>query len=274
MSTARTGACAPSSRLPLPARQRRKGRRWLRSISPRRGWSCTTRGCACLRDRPRPSRPSPIWRASRSRSAKAGRPIGACRATPACRRISIGRAPATWRASRFAIQRPSRLHEPGAETIGYKNSVLFPVEVVPKDARQPVDLALTLEFGVCREICIPAEAKFSLALRPSWHVGQSLTRGAGGVGARAAPGCEPPRRRPAAEERDGHPRGRRAASHDCGALRRATARAPTSSSRPRMGSTCPCQKDCRMPRPARRPMPTMAWSASRWIWRAGAMRGS
>jgi DsbC/DsbD-like thiol-disulfide interchange protein len=62
---------------------------------------------------------------------------------------------------------PSRLHEPGAETIGYKNSVLFPVEIVPKDASRPVDLALTLEFGVCREICIPAEAKFSLALRPA-----------------------------------------------------------------------------------------------------------
>src|SRR5260221_5305895 len=29
---------------------------------------------------------------------------------------------------------PSRLHEPGAETIGYKHSVLFPVEIVPKDS--------------------------------------------------------------------------------------------------------------------------------------------
>lgn len=62
---------------------------------------------------------------------------------------------------------PSRLQEPGAQTIGYKNSVLFPVEVLPKDASQPVGLALTMEFGVCRDICIPAEAKFSLALRPA-----------------------------------------------------------------------------------------------------------
>ena len=69
---------------------------------------------------------------------------------------------------------PSRLHEPGAETIGYKNSVLFPVEIVPKDPGQPVDLALTLEFGVCREICIPAEAKFSLALRPTGMSGSPL----------------------------------------------------------------------------------------------------
>jgi DsbC/DsbD-like thiol-disulfide interchange protein len=66
---------------------------------------------------------------------------------------------------------PSRLHEPGGETIGYKNSVVFPIEIVPKDASGPVDLALTLEFGVCREICIPAEAKFSLALRPAGMAG-------------------------------------------------------------------------------------------------------
>jgi DsbC/DsbD-like thiol-disulfide interchange protein len=66
---------------------------------------------------------------------------------------------------------PFRLHEPGAETIGYKNSVLFPIEVVPMDAGRPVDLALTVEFGVCREICIPAEAKFALALRPAGMAG-------------------------------------------------------------------------------------------------------
>src|SRR5215470_3248851 len=59
---------------------------------------------------------------------------------------------------------PRRMSEPAADTVGYKHEVLFPVEVVPKDASQPVHLALALEFGVCREICIPAEAKLSLAL--------------------------------------------------------------------------------------------------------------
>ena len=62
---------------------------------------------------------------------------------------------------------PSRMSEPAAETVGYKHSVLFPVEVVPKDPSRPVDLALTMEFGVCREICIPAEAKFTVTLPPS-----------------------------------------------------------------------------------------------------------
>jgi DsbC/DsbD-like thiol-disulfide interchange protein len=61
---------------------------------------------------------------------------------------------------------PSRLPEPGAETIGYKGHVLFPVEVVPVDAGRPVNLELTLSLGICRDICIPAEAKLDLALQP------------------------------------------------------------------------------------------------------------
>src|SRR5262245_33463501 len=66
---------------------------------------------------------------------------------------------------------PSRMSEPAAETVGYKHAVLFPVELVPKDASQPVRLRLALEFGVCREICIPAEARFSLALTPAEMAG-------------------------------------------------------------------------------------------------------
>jgi DsbC/DsbD-like thiol-disulfide interchange protein len=62
---------------------------------------------------------------------------------------------------------PKRMSEPAADTVGYKHAVLFPVEVVPKDASQPVRLSLALEFGVCREICIPAEARLSLALTPT-----------------------------------------------------------------------------------------------------------
>ena len=62
---------------------------------------------------------------------------------------------------------PSRLPEPGAETLGYKGTVLLPVEVTPKDAARPVALELVANFGVCREICIPAEAKLSLTLPPS-----------------------------------------------------------------------------------------------------------
>src|SRR5262249_52570547 len=68
---------------------------------------------------------------------------------------------------------PVRISEPAAETIGYKHSVVFPIEVVPKDANEPVSLALGLEFGVCREICIPAEANLSLDLTPTGPTGMA-----------------------------------------------------------------------------------------------------
>ena len=106
------------------------------------------------------------------------------------------------------------MHEPAAETIGYKNSVLFPVEVVPKDPSQPVALALALEFGVCREICIPAEAKFSLTLPPSGLSGTPVTGAAGGARASV------PRR--GASRRAGDPQLKRATAALEGAAPRLT----------------------------------------------------
>ena len=61
---------------------------------------------------------------------------------------------------------PSRLKEPAAETIGYMGAVLFPVEVTPQDAKKPVELKLLLEFGICRDICIPAQSTLTLEIPP------------------------------------------------------------------------------------------------------------
>ncbi|MFZ0850636.1 MAG: protein-disulfide reductase DsbD domain-containing protein [Hyphomicrobiaceae bacterium] len=62
---------------------------------------------------------------------------------------------------------PIRLVDPAAEMIGYKSSVLFPVAVSPQDPSQAVELRLALEFAVCREICIPAQASMHLTLPPA-----------------------------------------------------------------------------------------------------------
>ena len=59
---------------------------------------------------------------------------------------------------------PHRFIDKAGETIGYKDRVVFPVEVERLDASQPSTVALTLQYGVCKEICIPAEAVLSLAL--------------------------------------------------------------------------------------------------------------
>jgi DsbC/DsbD-like thiol-disulfide interchange protein len=67
---------------------------------------------------------------------------------------------------------PSRLKDASGDSIGYKSTVVFPLEVTPKDATKPVDLKLAIEFGVCREICVPAEAKLNLSVPVSGNVGK------------------------------------------------------------------------------------------------------
>ncbi len=68
---------------------------------------------------------------------------------------------------------PTRLTEPAAETIGYKGTMMFPVEVKPLDPAKPVGLDLQLELGICREICIPGEVSLSLAIPPTGLAGDS-----------------------------------------------------------------------------------------------------
>jgi DsbC/DsbD-like thiol-disulfide interchange protein len=62
---------------------------------------------------------------------------------------------------------PVRMPEAGGFAIGYKGSVLLPIRIVPQDKMKPVSLKLALEFGVCREICIPATANFELSIPPT-----------------------------------------------------------------------------------------------------------
>jgi DsbC/DsbD-like thiol-disulfide interchange protein len=56
--------------------------------------------------------------------------------------------------------------EDGIESIGYKDSVLLPVRVTPRDPAKPVALRLKLDFGICEKICIPASADVALEVAP------------------------------------------------------------------------------------------------------------
>ncbi len=62
---------------------------------------------------------------------------------------------------------PARFEDPGGIIYGYKGNVLFPVRVRPLDPAKPVSLALKLDYGVCKDICIPAQAELSLRLPKS-----------------------------------------------------------------------------------------------------------
>lgn len=57
---------------------------------------------------------------------------------------------------------PKRYTDKGGETVGYKERIVFPLDITAQDPGQPIDLALEVFFGVCDVVCIPA--KFDAAL--------------------------------------------------------------------------------------------------------------
>ncbi len=56
--------------------------------------------------------------------------------------------------------------EDGIESIGYKDSVLLPLHLTPRDPAKPVGLHLRIDFGICEKICIPASAEAALDIAP------------------------------------------------------------------------------------------------------------
>jgi DsbC/DsbD-like thiol-disulfide interchange protein len=49
--------------------------------------------------------------------------------------------------------------------IGYRNKVLFPLRIEPKDANAPVVLRLALDYAICEKVCIPVQAKTELTIK-------------------------------------------------------------------------------------------------------------
>lgn len=67
---------------------------------------------------------------------------------------------------RVAWPAPTVFETFGLRTIGYKSEMLLPLALTPKDPTRPIRLRLSLFYGVCEEICIPAQADLSLEIRP------------------------------------------------------------------------------------------------------------
>ena len=61
---------------------------------------------------------------------------------------------------------PHRFTDPYGTSIGYKKEVVFPVLVSPERADRAVDLDLKLDYAICKDICVPAEARLNLKLEP------------------------------------------------------------------------------------------------------------
>lgn len=59
---------------------------------------------------------------------------------------------------------PHRFTDPYGTSIGYEKEVVFPVLVNPEQGDAPVDLDLKLDYAICKDICVPAEAHLKLKL--------------------------------------------------------------------------------------------------------------
>ncbi|HET6389729.1 protein-disulfide reductase DsbD domain-containing protein [Hyphomicrobium sp.] len=70
---------------------------------------------------------------------------------------------------------PHRLHDKAGDVVGYKDGVVFPVLVKPQDPTKPVTLHGKIAYGVCKEICIPAEAELQLVIPPDVGASEDLT---------------------------------------------------------------------------------------------------
>jgi len=68
--------------------------------------------------------------------------------------------------ARLLFPAPKRFVDRDGDTIGYKGSVVFPIVLVAKDAAKPVELLLSAEYGICKDICIPVELNLTLSVPP------------------------------------------------------------------------------------------------------------
>lgn len=59
---------------------------------------------------------------------------------------------------------PERFSDGIGYSIGYRNGVLLPLRILPRDERKPVILRLKLDYGVCDTLCVPAKANLELQL--------------------------------------------------------------------------------------------------------------
>jgi DsbC/DsbD-like thiol-disulfide interchange protein len=59
---------------------------------------------------------------------------------------------------------PVRFRDRDGDIVGYKTAVVFPIELTPAEPGRAMALKLSLEYGVCKDVCIPVQSELSLLL--------------------------------------------------------------------------------------------------------------
>ena len=85
---------------------------------------------------------------------------------------------------------PTRLDDEGGTTAVYTGDVLMPLRVTPADPSKPVRLALSIDYGICHQICVPVKSEVELTLAPDDNKGEGAEAIADAV--KRAPTVEPP----------------------------------------------------------------------------------
>ena len=70
---------------------------------------------------------------------------------------NVGDISITWPA-------PHVFDQNGMRSIGYANQLVLPVEITPENPARPVRLRGGIDFGVCKEVCVPGQLDFDHTL--------------------------------------------------------------------------------------------------------------
>lgn len=53
-----------------------------------------------------------------------------------------------------------------SQMLGYKDAIIFPFLITPKDQKQAIELKADVQLGICSELCVPVSGSFSLPIAP------------------------------------------------------------------------------------------------------------
>jgi DsbC/DsbD-like thiol-disulfide interchange protein len=59
---------------------------------------------------------------------------------------------------------PHRFFDDGGQSIGYKEHVILPLSIEPRDASRPAKLRLDVDYAVCEKLCVPAQGKAEIVV--------------------------------------------------------------------------------------------------------------
>jgi DsbC/DsbD-like thiol-disulfide interchange protein len=61
---------------------------------------------------------------------------------------------------------PHVTSDKAGDVIGYREYAIFPVRITPVNRASPVEIDVSVNYGICEKLCVPAETRFTLTVPP------------------------------------------------------------------------------------------------------------